>query len=152
MSETERNRVRELQEIVAADPGAQQFVELASLLSKTPEFRPQAREVCFKGLTLDPHNLKARLVLAKLFYLDQMPTFCLRELGELKKQIGTLPSLDLLLEELGAQVQGQNISSVESEKHLKHDKESQDSSTAEVLAEVDLEGEFIDILDDLEEK
>lgn len=155
MSETERKRVRELQEVVTADPGSQEFVELALLLSKNPELRPQAREICFKGLTIDPHNLRGRLVLAKLFYLDQMSAFCLRELCELNKQVGQLPSLDRLLEELGAK--GAGVSSDEPSKHSKYETDQPQASSSAVsstavLAEVDLEGEFIDILDDLEEK
>ena len=60
-------------------------LEKIRCLMQLPASRAEARELCFVELNSNPHNVLARLFLARAFYLDGMSEFCLRELIELKK-------------------------------------------------------------------
>lgn len=92
MTDTEET----LRNAVEANPGAPEFVELAKLVAEKEHGRPEAREICLRGLTADPKNALGRLLLAKLFYLDGMSLFAARELVELSRARRT-PALERLL-------------------------------------------------------
>lgn len=70
-------------------------------LSEKPESRKEARELCFKLLSEDAEQHRVRLALARLFYLDGMSEFCIRELVQLKKNAGEIYELDKLLDSFG---------------------------------------------------
>ncbi len=149
----------QLRSIVAESAGAPEFVELASLLAESPDTRAEAREVCFRGLAEDPKNTRGRLVLARLFYLDRMFEFCIRELLEIQRQVGAISSLERLIASFG-ELASQFMSS-----QGKQMLEAKGTPTAEtmgtseapaepaekVLAEIDVDAEFLDILEELED-
>jgi hypothetical protein len=152
-----KNRIQKLKEVLEKNPGAEAFVELANLLSDSPENRIIGREVCFKGLTLNPKNLRGRLCLARLFYLDKMGEHCVRELVELKKQTN-VPSLDRLIKEFGEFAKPYLLSvdsDVSKSSNQDLEKKSLSSETKQgdddILAEIDLESELLDILDEIED-
>lgn len=60
----------------------------------------EARERCFVEISKNPGNKFARLLLAKLFYLDSYEEFAVRELIELTRRFPS-PSLEALLKSFG---------------------------------------------------
>jgi hypothetical protein len=62
--------------------------------------RVEAREKCFSEISNNPGNRFARLMLAKLFYLDSYEEFSIRELTELHRRAPTA-SLATLLKSFG---------------------------------------------------
>ncbi len=94
------DNIESLKKAVGANPGAPEFAELARLLSEKDETRAEAREICFRGLNANPSNAQGRLVLAKLFYLDGLGEFCVRELIELRKY-SEAKAIDKLLAAFG---------------------------------------------------
>ena len=105
-------------------------VELAALLQDSS--RVEARELLFQALTKDPNLLRARLQLAKLFYLDKMTEFCVRELLELKRR-ANVPSIDRLLESFGAVAQE---FSHQSQMVVSHHSEMEEES---IVGEIDID-------------
>ncbi len=105
------------------------------------EQRPLARELCFQALSTQPKKANIRLALAKLFYLDGMFDFALRELVELKKEMPESSTLQSLLEALGAGKE-------DTEKTKISEKESRPPS--EIIAEVELEADFDELLEEEE--
>lgn len=156
MNVDNKNRIQKLKEVLEKNPGAEAFVELANLLSDTPENRITAREVCFRGLSINPKNHRGRLLLAKLFYLDKMGEHCIRELVELKKTVN-VPSLDRLIKEFGEFAkpylsEGSSGASRSSNENIKaKDSAEANSQEDDVLAEIDLETELLDVLDEIED-
>ncbi len=136
-----------LRKRVATDPAAKEFIELAKVLGEKNETRAEAREVCFRALTSDSKNLRGRLLLAKLFYLDGMIEFCVRELLEIEHSAPETPALKRLLEALGDYTEKQRQTRTETSKETKA--QQQDSK---IIAEVSLEENFLDALDELEEE
>jgi len=59
-----------------------------------------AREKCFSEISKNPGNKFARLLLAKLFYLDSYEEFAVRELVELTRRYPS-PSVEALLKSFG---------------------------------------------------
>lgn len=112
------------------------FAELAHRLANEESTRVEAREVCFRGLTKHPDHARGRLILAKLFYLDSMPAFSYRELLELRK-VSDVPSVERLLAAFGDY------------RHAIEPTEEQE--TTGVIAELDFDTEFADILAELDE-
>ena len=133
--------IEELEKAVRSDPGAEQFVELARLIGEDDARRIEARELCFRGLSANPHNKLARLVLARLFYLDNMFEFAARELSELQ---GTpnAPSLEKLLAEF--RVAGAKYLGSEPSKAPAPEPEA-------VVAEFDIDTDFLEAIDELKE-
>ena len=152
------SQIAKLRKALEGNPGDNQFVELALLLSNDPETRTEAREVCFRGLAENPNNYRGRLILSKLFYLDHLGEFCVRELIELSRRVQT-PALSRLLDAFGEFAKpfrsgldarpGGNVS---------HEGSAVTSVTpmvnadAELVAEVDFDEDFIEILNELEEE
>ena len=140
MSTQTKNPVLEkLREEYEKAPGSDAFVDLAGALSEKAETRAEAREICFRGLSQSADNHRGRLMLARLFYLDGYAEFCVRELQELQSRVKN-DSLERLLRELG----------VGSLAAAKSDDSSGDSVGEEVFADVDLDAEIVEILDDLD--
>ena len=127
----------------------------ASALAENADKRPEAREYCLQGLTQAPENLRLRLLLARLYYLDGYSEFMVRELLRLKELCG-LSSIDKLLDGFGsivsqfssqsAKITPQRVMSSEDENPVEKDKEGG------VLAEVDFETDLLDLLDEIEDK
>lgn len=112
-------------------------LKLARLLAEDVASRPEAREICFQILAKESENRLSRLLLARLFYLDGLFEFSVRELMELKRQ-GVSGSLDKLLAAFGHHTEkfsGANV--------LKES--SPEEST---VAEVDIDADFLAALDD----
>jgi len=59
-----------------------------------------AREICFKEISQNPGNKFARLMLAKLFYLDSFEEHSVRELLELTRRYPSA-SLEALIKSFG---------------------------------------------------
>ena len=145
------DKLGQLRRIISESPGAPEFVELAQLLLKSQDTRPEARDVCFKGLAEDPKNLRGRLVLARLFYLDGLTEFCIRELLEIQKQ-SSPKSLERLLEMLGHKVSSylRGYSQSENSSSTTPPDSSPQEVKSEVVAEIDIEAEFFEALEDLD--
>jgi len=151
--EAREETISRLRKAVKHDSSPAKWVELSGLLDRTPEERQESREILFRVITESPENVRARLVLARLFYLDGYNEFCLRELVEIR-QLVELPSLGRLLEALGDAAKefvaerhqrstgGETISAA-SPLGPTRDLES------EVIAEVDIDAEFLDALEEL---
>jgi hypothetical protein len=133
------SRVLELEGVVSNNPGADEFVELATLLAEIPEKRSYAREICFKGVNSNPSSLRGRLILARLFYLDGMLEFAARELAEVSK-FATVPSLTKLMDNFGAHIKPYRPVEISIENPSKQEDEG------EVLAEIDLDSAFAEAL------
>ena len=164
MGDVQTLDISELQSIVARDPGASEFVALAEELAKDPSRRAEAREVCFRGLTQDPRNTRGRLTLARLFYLDSMGEFCVRELVRLR-QLAPLHSLDKLLDSFGEfakpflQITLEPVpndspeiddTAEESSPAVSATSEPQMEGEEDTVAEIDLEADFMEALEQLE--
>lgn len=143
MADERQRTLDDLRALLEDDPGNDAFVELASRLSGTPEGRREGREICFQGLTHSPQALRGRLLLAKLFYLDQMPEFCVRELLELRKR-SDAPSLARLLDSFGDVVKALSSQPKEYSSPVMQ-RES-------VVGAMDFESDFVDALEELEEE
>ena len=144
-------RLSQLREKCDANPGGEEFVELATALSADPATRPEAREVCFRGLTHHPKNLSGRLLLARLFYLDQMPEFCARELLELRKLIET-PSLLKLLK-VFEPLAREALAPVSAPSAAPETAAASGAAKPETtVGELDLDVDFLDALDEVEEE
>jgi hypothetical protein len=133
MSEMKALSSEDLEALLQDDPGDEAFVELASRLSASPEDRQRARDICFRGLSRNSHNLRGRLLLARLFYIDEMFPFCVRELQELRRSADT-PSLRRLLESFGEALE----------------EAKRDEHAEAVVGELDLDSDFVDALEELE--
>lgn len=125
--------IGELRKELANNPHTEKFYELADILSSSDIYRAEAREICFRGLNEHPKSVKGRFVLAKLFYLDGLVGFCLRELYELRGMVQSY-NLDKLIESLGGSIDGQQIVSKEV-----------DEAEEAVLAQIDLDSDIIDL-------
>jgi len=128
-----------IQSKLIKDPSDESYFQLASHFSKEAETRAEARTICLKALNKDPKNAKARLLLARLYYLDNLGEFCVRELLELKKYTNSL-SLDDLIKSFGEYAH--YFSSMDSA-------DSISDSTESVLAEIDIDTDFDEIEDEL---
>ena len=135
-------RIAELRLTLETSPGGPDAIELVQLLASETGTRPEAREVCFRTLAGNPRQPAVRLLLAKLFYLDRLTEFSVRELLELKKYTKS-PALDKLLEAFGDLTAA--FGSGE-----KRDKGTDREEV--VLAEADVEVDFSEALDDLSGK
>lgn len=141
-----KSEIDKLTKVLCEEPGNIAFVDLAFLLSDIEERRAEAREICFRGLTQHPRNAKGRLVLARLFYLDGYYEFAVRELDELRKYTN-ISSVDRLIEAFGPFAE-QVLSNM---KTGAPEGDTDRISGSEVLAEVEFDAEFDDVLDELDE-
>jgi len=128
------------------DPGADCFVELARELESEPSTRAEAREVCFRGLSAAPENLQGRLQLAKLFYLDELTEFCIRELMELQRKAPELSALNRLLSMLG----GETVEPSTRVATKTAPAPEEETDEGDVLAEIDMDTELADILAEMD--
>ena len=146
MTSVPQERIFELRELLAKNPGDSSFVELAKILVEHEEARMECREVCFRGLSHAPKQLMGRIILARSFYLDGMIEFAVRELVELGRH-AELPSLERLLDAFGPHAgpyrRGATAEALQDQVIEEEDEE--------VLAEIDLDGEFVEeALDEIE--
>lgn len=153
MRDNER-RISELREALLVDPAGEACVELARLLIEDPKTRAEAREVLFTGIARDPHLTLGRLLLARSFYLDDMMEFSVRELFELQKYTD-VPSLQKLIDSFGAFAMAYRPrSTTKADKQAGEDAASDSGAKADededILAEIDLDDEFLDAIDELD--
>lgn len=119
--------------------------ELALSLVETD--RVQARELCFKLLNREPNHKLGRLLLARLFYLDELFEFSLRELVCLSALVNT-PSLGKLIAEFGplAEKYFSQAPLPQTGMSMLEISEATDSAEeSEVLAELDLDADFSEL-------
>jgi len=76
------------------------YESLFSELEDSLATRASAREKLFFRLSEEPKDTKSRLLLAKIFYMDSLAEFAVRELVELKKY-SDLESVDRLIDSFG---------------------------------------------------
>jgi len=159
-----KDRRAQLKEILAENPGAPEFVELASLLADDAESRFEARELCFRGLSENPDNSRGRLMLARLFYLDGYAEFCVRELAELKRRVKS-EAVDRLIDAFGdiaspylsaaptteaAETEDNKPKETAASTDGEAEEEAEDGDA--VFAEIDLDEDFVDALEELEDE
>ncbi len=140
------DELTKLEQEVRANPGSDKFVELARLLGENPGRRADAREVCFRGLSAQPSNKLGRLLLARLFYLDDMHEFAARELVELAGSENA-PSVEKLITEFGAFTLKYLTQTPAGKKQPASGKVDDG-----VVAELDLDSGFLEALNELEEE
>lgn len=152
-------RISQLRSRISAAPVKEDRLELVRLLVDQPGARAEAREHCFSILAEDPNEIRCRLLLARLFYLDRYTEFAIREIVECcrRRPVG---SLHRLLKGFGqaaapyiAALAGPLGSSVK--KELTEKPGTGEMHEIEVpvteVAEIDLDADMIDILNELEE-
>ena len=110
--------------------------------------RLDAREICFKKLNDNPNQNLVRLELARSFYLDGLHEFAVRELVELKNYTA-IASLDRLIESFGKSVSEVGLAAPVSASLSAEDDGTEDDN---VVAEMDLEVDFEELLDEMEEE
>lgn len=145
-----------LREDVLSHPGGDSLPLLVNKLGERVEARAEARELCFKGLTANPDNHRARLELARLFYLDGYNSFSLEQLVYLRKRI-KVPALDRLIAAFGSQIKetepGASNMLPESKADLPGTEtrpiSEEESSSSEILAELDLDEEILGLYEDV---
>lgn len=138
----------ELREMSDADPASEEALELIGRLVESEGSRSEARERAYKFLNEEPKNHLVRLLLAKSFYLDRLGEFCVRELQEIKRRGGTSESLLKLLDAFGGNVDIPTETLPEAA-----DKEGAEGDDEQnVVAELDLDSDFTDALDELLEE
>jgi hypothetical protein len=115
---------------------------------KDKKLRIEAREYCLGELKDEPKNGRCRLFLANLYYIDGYAEFCVRELIELKKY-SELESVDRLLESFGNFGQSFVQAAVASDAAEETEIEEE---AGDVMAELDFDSDFIDVLDELDEE
>ena len=137
----------ELRKQAAENPTGDAALELAIQLSHAESDRGEARELCFRALARDSKHARARLLLSKLFYLDRMYEFSLRELLELNR-IHPTESLEKLIDSFGdfgkayIAARQMNLATV--------DRPDATMTDDDVLGEIDLDEEFVDVLEEIE--
>ena len=153
----DRKRLEQLRSKVSSDPGCDELIELVTALSDDSKTRPEARDLCQRGLAENPHNHVVRLTLARLYYTDKLGEFCVRELFELKRRAGaSLPSLEKLLEAFGdyaTQFASTGFAQLpeSSGRAAESPLQSPMIAGSKVVAELDLDADFTDLLEDLDD-
>lgn len=144
--------MEELEKRVTNDPGGEFFPELASRLVEDVSSRTRAREICFQGLKRSPANARGRLVLARAFFLDGMFEFSVRELVELRNYT-EVPAIQKLLDAFGiyAQRYGATTAPRQAAAGSPPDAKKSPSAEGNVVAEVDLDADFLDALDEVKQ-
>ncbi len=128
------------------------LIKIKDFVSKGKDCRPEARELCFSTITKYPKAYTARLILAKLYYLDGYNEFAIRELVRLKS-LCDLSSLGRLIDAFGEaakpyiQENKQSGSDVQAKSIQPNDSEGDD-----VVAEIDFEADVLAALEELEEE
>jgi hypothetical protein len=113
-------------------------VELLSIMLDDDAMRVEARELCYRWLNDNSEDTRVRLMLARSFYLEGYAEFCTRELKALA-HYSSSPSVARLAELIG---QGAPA-------YVALEREAE-GTTDRVVAEVDIDTEFVDILEDLD--
>ena len=114
----------------------------------------EEREECFQALAEHPADLNARLRLARLFYEDGLHEFAVRELIELRRRAEVMPpSLERLLAAFG-EIARPYLDAVATGNFNTETAAPSDTdpSTADTVAELDVDAEFADLLVDLEDE
>ncbi len=153
MAEREK-QIAELESAVLKNPAAPEFLELAKILIDTPSSRSQARDICFRALKENPKHKQGRLLLARLFYLDGMWEFAVRELLELRT-LGTTPALEQLLNAFSTVASPETLkvmSAKPAEEKTTATPNAADKADDDVMAELDIDTDFLEALDELEDK
>lgn len=130
----------ELREMADSDACGEEAAELIGRLVESKELRSESRERAFRFLNEEPQNHSIRLLLAKSFYLDGLGEFCVRELHEIERRGAASESVTKLLQSFGAAA-SPDASSEEAE--------AEADSEQGVVAELDLDADFTDALDEL---
>jgi hypothetical protein len=107
------------------------------------------RDQYLEILRRNPQDRKARLLLAKSYYHDQLTEFAIRELLEIRRY-GTTPSVEKLIESFGALVVPYLSNQNQSPANYHIDENSKELAE-ETLGEMDLDSDFIDAIEDLED-
>lgn len=100
------DELKNLHEKAIANPRGVDFSDLITKFCEMKDFR-EARELCFASLKADNANNLARLELAKVYFLDNMNEFCVRELKEVHKSFPS-QSLAKIIKLLGSDLSEQS--------------------------------------------
>lgn len=149
--------LKELREIVSKDPADLAFYELSKELVKDSPEDPnydeprliEAREVLLRGISANPLHSKARLLLSKIYYLQRLPEFSLRELVELYR-VSRNPLVKDLMASFG-QVGEEFLHAYKTIMEGKIQRPKAPPGSSQVFAEVDIGGGFDGTLDSLED-
>ncbi len=141
-------RIKQLRSTWNAKPEGEQYHELCELLGESAKGRAEAREICFKALTANPGDLVGRLVLARLFYQDGYYEYSIRELVELYSR-SEAPAIKKLLDAFGAHAARYMAAKVAKPAATTDPVASKVADIAEVVAEIDIDDEFLEAIDEL---
>lgn len=112
---------KDIEEEKSVQPQNTDFSQLIASYCEKRNFKG-ARELCLESLKENCSNNLARLSLAKVFFLDEMPEFCIRELKEIYRNFPS-ESLSKIIELLGAD--------------LKEEEQSEEKVVSEIEVEFD---------------
>ena len=156
---SDSDSVASLRKAYKADENDEKVLsELLVVLSKDGATRSEARNYCQRYLSVNPTNAIIRLWLARLYYLDKLGEFCVRELVELQKY-SEAPSINKLLSAFGSFAEPFLRAPVEDEEVLQvlpsgntTDKsvDNKKDSDAKVVAELDFDADFDELLADFD--
>jgi hypothetical protein len=124
-----------LQHQFEAEPASDAFYFYASAVALRS--RTEAREILFKGLTLNINHVLGRFLLAKLFFMDGFTPFAVRELKFLD-HIHSVPALKRLLQSLGSEAETE--------------RETKQNQQEKVIADIDIEADLLEVLEEIEGK
>lgn len=143
------DKVEQILKLVASLEGPEGFLLEANKYLDSKEGRFLGRELCIFGVDKYPNYPRLKLLLARFFYLDGLTHFALRELKELKEQYKS-ETLDRLINSLGGEKEDR-VSIETPTKHTNNVLDEGDKKFQELIAEIDLDDDIIEVLDDGEE-
>lgn len=141
-----KERISTLRAEWERSPEGDGYQELCELLAQEKETRPEGREICFRVITANQADLVARLALARMFYLDGYYEFCIRELVEVYSR-SEAPAVKKLLDAFGAHAAPFLVA--RSRKPPVEAVADKAVDAAEVVAEIDIDDEFLEAIDGL---
>lgn len=141
-----KDRITTLRAAWESNPEGDGYQELCELLAQEKQTRPEGREICFKVITANQTDLVARLALARMFYLDGYYEFAIRELVEVFNR-SEAPAVKKLLDAFGAHAAP--FLAARSPKPAVDLTAGKVADVAEVVAEIDIDDEFLEAIDGL---
>lgn len=91
---------QELRTRLREDPGDPVFADLAQLLRQAKRYE-EARQVCYRGLSVNPAAHRGRLILAWLYYDEEYFEFARREVVALRDALPESEAIVKLASSLG---------------------------------------------------
>lgn len=141
-----KDRIKSLKAAWESNPDGDGYQELCELLAQDKQTRPEGREICFRVIAANQADMVARLALARMFYLDGYYEFSIRELVEVYTR-SEAPAVKKLLDAFGAHAAP--FLATRAAKPAQDPVANKVADIAEVVAEIDIDDEFLEAIDGL---